>query len=789
VEPPPDAGPGQAEQRRFLLFDAVARALARCGQDRPLVVVLEDLQWAGEASLRLLEHLAFELRDARVLLVVTLRDEPRERTHPVERVLSLLRRQSHGREIALRGFSRGEVAELLERTLGRRPPADLTSALYAHTEGVPLFVREAVRLLDERGDLRHPERVARQGIVLPTQSFDFIRRGLDALEPRTLTLVETASVLGRDFPLALAAAVAGVERGEALDRLDEAERAGVVEASPDAPATWRFVHALFREAAYEGISTARKARLHHAAAQRLEEQHREEPDAMVAELAHHLHESLAVGDPEHAYAVARRAAAKAQRLLAYEQAAIHLEQASTALEHFPSADPIQRLETWLALGEAYRCAGDRARRREVFGRALEAARSLDRPAELARAAIGLCDIAEWSVRDPVAEAALQETLDRLGEAPGPERARLLTRLAYQSILDERARPEGMAREAVAHARATGDVEALQEALYTLHFSIAGPDSLDERDALVRELLEVTPAGGALDTTVIALIDVASDRIELGDAVGARRLRAEAERVAGTRPHPGMVWHVRLFDAGTALMEGRFDEALRLTEEALLLGRRIGHPYTRPCYDAHRVGVARERGVHDEVVRLFAKGVNAERGATHYVRAVMGRSLAALGRADEAREHFDHLAAQDFAAIPRNIRWTDTMVETAHLCAELGEDDRAKTLADLLAPFEDHHGVLAVPVCYGGPVSFARARLLGRLGERSEAVELLEEARAAARGLGARPTQARIAIELGTLLARAGERSRSREHLGEALELARDLGLPEVEAAATERLDA
>jgi len=773
-----------AEQRRFLLFDAVARVLAHCSRERPLVVAIEDLQWAGGPALRCLEHLVFELRGARVLLLATVRGEPHPPEHPVEGTLVLLRRQPHGREIALRGLSRREVAELLEAVLGAPPPPDLTSELYARTEGVPLFLREALRLLAERGDLGHPERISRQGLALPARTFDFVRGGLDALEPPVRAVVEAAAVLGREFPVPLLAAVSGAEREAVLDHLDAAERAGLVEPAPEAPATWRFVHALFREAALAGLATARRARLHQAAAAHLEAQHRGDPEAVVGEIAHHRIEGLAVGDPERAFEVASRAAAKAERV-----GAIHREQAAAALAQSPSADPERRLAAWLALGEAHRLAGDRERRRKVFGRALEAARSLDRPEELARAAIGLCDISEWSVRDPVGEAALREALGRLGERPGPERTRLLARLAYQNILEEAGRAEALAREAVARARESGEPEVLQEALYTLHFAIGGPDALEERAALVQEMVEVARAAPALDTTVIALVDVASDCLELGDAAAARRARGEAERVAGPRPHPGMVWHLRVFDAGLALLEGRFDDARRLTEEAFWLGRRIGHPYARPCYDAHRVGLARERGDHAEVVRRFEGAVDAERGAVHYARAVVGRSLAALGRTGEARVHLEHLAAEGFAAIPRNLRWTNTLVETAHLCADLGDEDHAAILERLLAPLEHHHGVLAVPVCYGGPLAFARARLLACLGRGDEALDLLEEAAEAADAVGARPTRARIALALASHLARRGHAAAARPWLEEAGRLAGELGLPDVEAAAGERRSA
>ena len=169
-EAPGGADAHAPQQSRFLLFDAVSRALQRAARRRPLLVVLEDLQWAGAASLHLLEHLALAPLDAPLLLLATVRDEPREPGHPVTRALSRLRAQDRCIEIALQPFSRAEVAALLEQVLGRPAPPDLTSELYARTEGVPLFAREALRLLEERGALAEPERVLREGVVLPARA-------------------------------------------------------------------------------------------------------------------------------------------------------------------------------------------------------------------------------------------------------------------------------------------------------------------------------------------------------------------------------------------------------------------------------------------------------------------------------------------------------------------------------------------------------------------------------------------------------------------------------------------
>ena len=145
--------------------------------------------------------------------------------------------------------------------LERPAPPDLTSELFARSEGVPLFVREALRLLEERGALAEPERVSREGVALPARTLDLIRRPLERLSAAAASLVSAAAVLGRDFDLVDAAAVAGLPREEALDRVDEALRAGVLEAAPACATGFRFTHALFQEAALAALAPSVCARL------------------------------------------------------------------------------------------------------------------------------------------------------------------------------------------------------------------------------------------------------------------------------------------------------------------------------------------------------------------------------------------------------------------------------------------------------------------------------------------------------------------------------------------------
>lgn len=781
----PSASP---EQSRFLFFDAVARTLSRASRRRPLLLVLEDLQWAGSASLRLLEHLAFEIAAEPLLIVATLREEQRERGHPLHRTLPLLRQQERCAQIALRSFSRGEVGELLRESIGRRPPAEVTSELYARTEGVPLFLREAIRLLAERGELAQVERVVRRGIQLPLHAIDFIRRALDSLSQPCAELVTAASAIGREFALPLVASAADISREQALDLLDEAERAGVLEALPGAAATWRFTHALYQEAAYESLPAGTRSRLHQRIALRLEHQHGDDPDRVIAELAHHHHRALAVGDAERAHARALRAAARAAELCAYEQSALHYEQAAAALLHCDPVDPQRRFETLLALAGAYRLCGERTRRREALAEAMQIARALDRPRDFARAAIGFCDPADWAVHDLPARAAIEEASARLGDERGVLAARIATRLAWLSSRSPQHDAGPAARRALALAREHGDPQAELEAVYIMQLALAGPQQLEARAELADRFVALGRCVASRDLALIGLIDAGSDRLEQGDAAAARARRAAAGALAGENPHTALAWHLAIFDTGTALLEGRFEDAAATMHEALTAGQRIEHPYAQGCYAAQRGDLHGLRGDPEGVCAWFEPMARASGGPVHFIKATWARAELAAGREPAARALFEQLAAKDFSDLPPGIRYLRSLTELAHLCADLGDAARARRLGELLAPFEGRHAVMAAPVLYGGPVSFALARLHEVQGRSDAAVELFASAQADCDALGARPYRAQVLLEHGRLRARRGERRAARELLQQSAELAEAIGMQGVLVAARAALE-
>lgn len=142
--------------------------------------------------------------------------------------------------------------------------------------------------------------------------------------------------------------------------------------------------------------------------------------------------------------------------------------------------------------------------------------------------------------------------------------------------------------------------------------------------------------------------------------------------------------------------------------------------------------------------------------------------------------YREVAAEGFATIPRNLRWIGTLTEVAHCAADLEDASGAEALLELLTPFEHRHSVMPIAICYGGPVSWAMARLQELLARADEADSLYRTALHAASVLGARPTQAQIHLSHGRFLRRRRLLSQAREHLEEAAALATEHGMVTVE---------
>lgn len=308
---------GQGGAMRFERFEAVAALLEQAGTatpGAPLVVLLDDLQWADATSLELLTYLTGRL-DRGVLVVSTVRPLEVGRIDGVTDALAAIARHPASRRLTLRGLDARGTAALLRDAEVPDLPAAALAAVHERAEGNPFYAIELARLADEHGDLGE----------VPANVGDVIRRRLARLPEPTAELLGVAAVLGRDVDLQLLARVADPAGPDAYDAIEPAVAHRLLVDAPGRPGTLRFTHALVREVLLDGLTSLRRARLHLRVADAIEAGGTGTDDAEI--LAEHLWQAAPVGGGARAAAALERAAEVAVSRISYGAAERHLGRA------------------------------------------------------------------------------------------------------------------------------------------------------------------------------------------------------------------------------------------------------------------------------------------------------------------------------------------------------------------------------------------------------------------------------------------------------------------------------
>jgi DNA-binding CsgD family transcriptional regulator len=356
---------------RYRLFEAVSDFLLAAADAAPagLILMLDDLHWADESTLLLLEHVARQPVRSSLLLVASFRDDEASAASPLGRTLEQLARMRVSQRLDLRRLDPAEVADLLA-TLGRPdPPRALVEAVYRETEGNAFFVQEVFEHLQDEGRLFDSAGAWRRTIELDEASVPrsvrlVLERRLDRLSEESRRILTVAAVLGRVFEFDLLRVLSDVPEDAALEALETAERAGLLTA--DARGQVTFAHELIRQTLLGSLSQLRLRRLHLRAAEAIEAVHAADIGSFVSELAGHLRRAGPAGGDEKAFEYTMRAAETAAEAFAWEEAVRHYEWCLGV--HQAGHAPADTDEALLlaALGRARTFAGQHEAAREVL---------------------------------------------------------------------------------------------------------------------------------------------------------------------------------------------------------------------------------------------------------------------------------------------------------------------------------------------------------------------------------------------------------------------------------------
>jgi DNA-binding SARP family transcriptional activator/tetratricopeptide (TPR) repeat protein len=725
--PPPMEG--EPETERYRLFEAVVGLMSEISATAPVLLVLDDLQWADRPTLLLLRHLArarLESHPARVLVLGAYRGTE-ARMGGFADALAELRRDRLVTQIDVLGLGESEIAELVALRTGTQPAPSFCHALHEETEGNPFFIEEIVRHLAEAGvQTDHAGARALQRFGLPEGVKDVIARRLTRLDAQAIELLRAAAVIGRDFDAGLVERVASLDEDAFLNALDEAIASGLVVEAPPGSDHYGFSHALIRETLYEGMSAPRRARTHRRVGEALEVSG---GDRYLTALALHFTRAAGPEDAEKAIEYATRAGEQATTMLAHEEAVDHYMHALEVLERFNHDADSRRCELLILLGEAQVRAGERPPAWETFREAAAIASRLGDGDRLARAAIGASSryIQPAGVVDHELIALLERALAMTEGERTVVRIGLLARLCgalYFSL--RRERMTDLAAEATAIATELGTPEARALAAAARRRTFWSPAYLEQRLSDSTELLTLAREAGDLELALQGHAWLVVDLLENGDSEAVDVQIAAFTEGAEQLRQPLYLWNAAVWRAMRALLSGELETADRLAAEALATGS-YGEAVTAPQYYASQLLVIRRE--QSRVAEL--EGPAREMVRSNPTRAPWRAALATLlweaGRIEEARSEFETLAAHDFADIPVDGDWLIAITLLADVSVALGDASRAGMLYELLRPYRDVNVVIGLAaVCLG-----SAARYLGRLAatmeRREEAAEHFERA--------------------------------------------------------------
>jgi predicted ATPase/DNA-binding CsgD family transcriptional regulator len=673
------------DSARFRLFDAVVQLCRSATADVPMVAVLDDVQVADQPSLLLLQFLAGQLEDIGLLLIATYRD-----TEPAAEgfsdVLGQLVRERSTTRLRLRGLGDDGVAQLIGAATRVGPSPRLVARVRELTDGNPLYVGEAVRLLAAEGALGHEADLDR--LVIPKDVRETVLRRLAHLSERCREVLVRASVLGRDFPLDLLTAFAGAD-ADVIAALDEAEAAAVVVDSPGRPGCLQFAHAVISEALYGEIPSLRRRRLHHEASAAIESQRAHDLEPHLAELARHCYASLPVGPADRAVGYARRAGRRAVEQLAYEEGARLYGRALTAADGAgATASPAERADLLLALGDAEAKAGDSAASKATFLEAADLARRSHDPERLARAALGYGGRFVWlrAGTDTKVIPLLREALAALPDDDSQLRVRLLARLAG-ALRDEPslARRDDLSAEAVAMAARIDDPATSAYALISRTMAICGPRAAGQLLGLATRAAELAEEANELDHAAAARLLRLEAMLVTGPGEQVRRALDEYTRAADELRQPSHRWYSGVLRTVVLLLEGRLDNAERLIAETFAAGQRA---QSWDAGAAHLLALAMLRWEQGRLGELEDELVGAwsEYPGYRLFRCLLALLCLETGRPDDARSLAADLLAGGDETLPLDNGWLFGMTVLAEIVARVDDRELAAAIHDRLVPF-------------------------------------------------------------------------------------------------------
>ena len=536
-----------AETLKRQTLTIVTDYFAHLAEERPTVLLFEDLHWADSSTLEALESLLTLTDRVPLMLLLLFRHE---RDHGSWRIKVKAETDFAHRysEVMLNPLSAGDSEQLVNNLLDvALLPESTRRLILDKSEGNPFYLEEIIRSLIEQGALvrtnQHWEATAQVvNVTIPDTLHGVLLARIDRLEEDVRRTLQLAAVIGRSFLYRLLEVIAEAERQ--LDaHLSQLQRADLVREKTRRPELeYIFKHSLTQEAAYNSLLIERRREFHRKVGEALEQLFADRRDEFYGMLAHHF---AAAGEREKAIAYSQRAARRAQEVFAYDEAVQHLQ---TALGLIQPEETETRLEVLEQLGDVQRLLGAGKRAIPLYQEALDLWSKANHPEKSVAVSLhrkvletiwDFNSIADYLPFEPTARASLDAGLQLIqGEPAHPEIVRLLRAIsmdcwAWRTPKDWDA-AERYARAALSMAEELDAPLELSAALDALAWAYSGRGLYRERIQVNRRRFELTrdPRFSDLHERLTILSQAASSLEQVGEYAEALPYYLELEELSG-----------------------------------------------------------------------------------------------------------------------------------------------------------------------------------------------------------------------------------------------------------------
>ncbi|MBN1654228.1 MAG: AAA family ATPase [Deltaproteobacteria bacterium] len=768
--------------------DETIEVISKMSASQPLVLVLEDLQWADSASLTLLDYLASETARLSLLVIATLRStEILEKSGRYESLRHALGHRNCER-IEIDRLSEADVADYVTALFGR-DDAVLSRAVYEKSEGIPFYMAELLRpwLGLERP---RPAQLELSGLAL-----DMVRQRLGKLNTETRFVLSAAAVIGRDFDLGMLSHVTQREVQNLLDILDEPLANETVVPSSQDSAAFTFSHELIREVLYENLAATERRRCHLRAGEGLEKRRNSGNEIESTELARHFLSALPDGELLKAIDYSRRAAAEATGFRAYADARAWLLRALGVFRLTVNPDPHAYCRVLLELSFSERALGDNqyfghlrqaaaVARQHGFGKLLAVAGRLMNPTPGIVALDEACNVLE------AAEASLLKEDNKT-------RAIVLAHLAWtppyclngQKVNELITKAERLARE-------SKNAEALTIVLRGKLFFTGSPSAGETAYAIadeIKRLLTSLPEAFRIWHTSGIQVFYYIHAMQRGDSKAVQQVFDEYRESVDKLNNVELSWHQQRMRVIQAINRGDFTDASAELKE-LELKAKTQHFYVWPLVCAlDQNFLQRQTSQIQPIAEPFLSRVRrlleVSDADSLSIRSRKIESMVDFGLRDEAQSALKDISAELLVGLPVDLNYLGSLARLSVASCEMQALGHAEALYDLLKPYAQYFAADISFHCEGS-ISFFLGLLAQTLGRTAEAIAHYEEAIERNLRFELKAQVARTRYVLAKVLAGRAVRddtNRARLLLDQAVIVARDLGMQSLYHAA-ERLN-